>query len=1514
MGPNEGIRVFVAPRDSSGERITSKTITFYTNTERPEVSTIDYENVGNTYATLIGEITSNGGTGITDYGFIYSTSKSTLTIDTGIKVSCGSAGSWKGEYSKQINGLERAKKYFFTAYATNAEGTSYGRQNYFTTTCDHSLTYDSINSLSYKSISSTQHQMTTSYNKVCSYCYATIAKAYRSDTQTEQHDFNSINTCIDCGYAKGCSHSNTSKEYYEQTYEILDETYHKYNHFYRIVCVDCGVVVDSKVMWDEQEQKHTFSNGVCTKCGYVKAKDLSVTITPRQNTASVGTSIGADAVAIGGSGGYKYAYTLYRDNAVVSSLEFSEGITYYSYRADKPGNYKFEVTVRDSKNTQVSATSTTIVVGCAHETYGTDMFNLTSTVEYEQYNDVQHYTVYYYDWVCKLCGETYKSHVTDDANRVLQNHVYDSTGKCTLCGLKCQHETIKNKKVAYSVTNTNNYEQHSVTAKVSGTCSSCNNALTLEETYEESHEGNGKIVLKSGGFICACQYEYGIPQTGARYWVKQDESVYSSTKGSKKKVGTVYGADNPSGPDQVTVFDYTWDGKYAYIEYSTSSSTKGGLIFSANLSLNKPQKTLQPYCNLYFYERNEHNQQVENNKLYATGLYAEVYDMISALNGSCEKINSKKYRVRLFSYYMIFDATSLKEGETTFNVEIYEGGFKGDNNAKYVGKTWGTYEYGMVFANVKKCAELGKAYLEKETTSTVIYRAVDTTGGEVPYILHFRSEVTHSNLEHAFYYSDDYFAGSSNVYNHKLAKLSLGMALAGFTGANANNWTSESVQEQKNRRENIEEAYNTLHFTGAEYHNYEKSLSDYSAKVAYSFAKKEIVINGKKTTVVAVVVRGGGYGAEWSSNFKVESKGLSSESHFDWTIAKSEVFSNLFQYLSNVDGDYKVWITGFSRGAAVANLLAKDMTDRLGEKRVYAYCFACPKGTKDKNWDKYNNIFSIVNTEDIVPKVPLYSMGYSRYGKTLLYTTASNNSNGPISKMYKTITKGGSYFQLGTHNTNSIINVLERLINDSKEKLDEDVYYKLQIVLQDLFAAVNQGGDYMGYLTNPDCSKIVVSLVETYCQNKYDISDAELQVIRQDLNYGNAYEQLLSIYGTLGGKIGTIAVMSTKDYIGLVEDICYVVKLLFRQQGLLLSSFFTKKLGNILSMWIDLSGSNLKQEHYGEVYLSCMEVCEPVYIPDQKRVVSLACPINVNIYSSTGNLVCSIVNDEVVFGIIPITVDSGRKEIVITGDDEYKIEIIATDNGKMDYSISYLDNENCTVRKICYNDVLLTKGTVYEGNCPSDSSLEASYYDLLCQKTDDDQFTISYSEDRTGDLLNDVTVYAFAAGNGLVSGLGLYTSGDYVTVTATSKNDAEFVGWYQNGELITGEASYSFVAKEDVFLVAKFDSKTSDSSSRVTSISLQDLTLYYKDGGAILTTVNTEGNADYVVSYNVANPKILSVAEDGTVNTLHWGKTDVTVTVTDTRENTFTETCTVEVKCHVWQWLIIIFLFGWIWY
>ena len=98
-------------------------------------------------------------------------------------------------------------------------------------------------------------------------------------------------------------------------------------------------------------------------------------------------------------------------------------------------------------------------------------------------------------------------------------------------------------------------------------------------------------------------------------------------------------------------------------------------------------------------------------------------------------------------------------------------------------------------------------------------------------------------------------------------------------------------------------------------------------------------------------------------------------------------------------------VTGHSLGAAVANLLAEhlnscDNTNHCPgsrtEKDIYAYTFATPKTEDDiTKYDvtKNQNIFNILNNNDIVPLVPtnLFALnwadnGWTRYGRDFRFT------------------------------------------------------------------------------------------------------------------------------------------------------------------------------------------------------------------------------------------------------------------------------------------------------------------------------------------------------------------------------------------------------------------------------------------------------------------------------------------------------------------------------------------------
>ena len=257
-------------------------------------------------------------------------------------------------------------------------------------------------------------------------------------------------------------------------------------------------------------------------------------------------------------------------------------------------------------------------------------------------------------------------------------------------------------------------------------------------------------------------------------------------------------------------------------------------------------------------------------------------------------------------------------------------------------------------------------------------------------------------VEHDFYFDDAFFYKSNEVYHNDLAIMSLGLELTAFSHPKYDKQYTAPLQNNE-RAENLKNAYSDLGFYQDEYYYYNTPLSDDSNKVAFSFARKEITNGTDTDTLVAVVLRGGGYGAEWASNFYVENAGNSA----GFNDAAERVLKELRKYLliGNVKGEVKLWIVGYSRAAATANILAhyinKDIQEdgvldessrKISSANVYAYTFATPNGYRvaDNDGTCDNNIMNVVSDNDLVPRVPLKQWGFSKYGRTYTITTAAN--------------------------------------------------------------------------------------------------------------------------------------------------------------------------------------------------------------------------------------------------------------------------------------------------------------------------------------------------------------------------------------------------------------------------------------------------------------------------------------------------------------------------------------------
>lgn len=134
------------------------------------------------------------------------------------------------------------------------------------------------------------------------------------------------------------------------------------------------------------------------------------------------------------------------------------------------------------------------------------------------------------------------------------------------------------------------------------------------------------------------------------------------------------------------------------------------------------------------------------------------------------------------------------------------------------------------------------------------------------------------------------------------------------------------------------------------------------------------------TLQIAVVLRGT-EGDEWYSNFDLgytaEHSGFAKAADF----AELKLGDYVFTHAIGLQPSF--FVTGYSRGGAVANILAKRLCDRYGLERVCAYTFASPNTTISRRTNRYTCIFNLERQEDFFTRVPPAGWGYTKYGKTI---------------------------------------------------------------------------------------------------------------------------------------------------------------------------------------------------------------------------------------------------------------------------------------------------------------------------------------------------------------------------------------------------------------------------------------------------------------------------------------------------------------------------------------------------
>ena len=215
-------------------------------------------------------------------------------------------------------------------------------------------------------------------------------------------------------------------------------------------------------------------------------------------------------------------------------------------------------------------------------------------------------------------------------------------------------------------------------------------------------------------------------------------------------------------------------------------------------------------------------------------------------------------------------------------------------------------------------------------------------------------------------YSDSWLLGSPEKFNHKLMQVSFVMAASAFR---------DNTHDLDQKDFNIRNFFSRAGFTDPRTDDYDRITS--IDTIGSAIAHKKI----GDTTLIAVAMSGNNYQNEWLSNFTISDM-QRAEGFND---AAGRVLERIREYIAaySLSGKLRLWITGYSRAAAVANIAAADATDSGLFEAVFGYTIGTPRTTKDSNANRYENIFNVVNPFDPIPLMPFPEWGFTRYGKDL---------------------------------------------------------------------------------------------------------------------------------------------------------------------------------------------------------------------------------------------------------------------------------------------------------------------------------------------------------------------------------------------------------------------------------------------------------------------------------------------------------------------------------------------------
>ena len=682
--------------------------------------------------------------------------------------------------------------------------------------------------------------------------------------------------------------------------------------------------------------------------------------------------------------------------------------------------------------------------------------------------------------------------------------------------------------------------------------------------------------------------------------------------------------------------------------------------------------------------------------------------------------------------------------------------------------------------------------------------------------------------EYVFSYDESWFFNNNEIYQHDIAKMSLRMSMASYGYASSkeriNGPTTkydgntrihyDTAEGAKSSSKLMVDLLKKLEFTDIWVH-YPETTPD---TIGYTIASKKIIKDNEEYTLVAVTTRGGGYFQEWGGNFTI---GMGDE-HDGFSNAGNQVYEAVKQYLTRLminegtQKNIKIWLSGYSRGAAAINIAAHFLTTdaKAGRlkgvtaKNIFAYGFECPQSVRSSSGllkENCKNIFSIVNYIDIVPKVAPSepkSWGFQRLGVTYFLPAYELLSLSEYKTAYDKMKN--EYRKILAANN------MENLVDEAAGELKTTTGYLYDICLKNI------------------CSKTT----------PYEYT----------MNHQDGIRHTLANFNGADFKAGKIinAAFSVFDI-----------------------SAFTFSVNPIL-----LHINDIKNAHCPELCLAWMDsltgdsndfVYDPVY-----RKIIMNCPIDVEVYNEEGDLVAKIHNKEVAELESDIEVgafidDDEQIIISLPSYGNYRINITATDDGTMSCQIIEAKIGSGYIEKVIqYKDVELRKNEVLSSSIGKMVDDHPAEYTL----SDDEGLSIQPTRIITQNEVEEYSLQVATFGNGIVIGGGRYLDGEYAKISAEPGDYFEFEGWYAGEQLVFGDPTTRICMDHNTELTACF---------KGISLNKTAVQIAPEETFQIESTVYSKINPEQSVTYYSANPDVAEVDENGLVTGNTLGVADIII-------------------------------------